>query len=247
MSRQSGFTLVELSIVMVLIGILIGGILKGQELIRRSQINGTIAQMKSYMAGHHAFFDKYNGYPGDIAQASQRIPGCNGTNFCTNGDGDHKIGGSAFANFGRDQTGTAVPMSETTQFWKHLALAGFITGINTSADPANYAWGSTHPSTKAGGGFTALYLPPSGLPANPAGGINAGFHGNMLRIQENLQPAGGTNFFGMVLTPAEAFEIDSRLDDGQSQAGKVQSEGTFCGDNQYNMTSYSPCIVYYIF
>ena len=76
-STTKGFTLVELAIVMTIIGLLIGGILKGQELIENARVTATIAQVKSYEAATSTFRDRFDALPGDMPSASTRIAGCN--------------------------------------------------------------------------------------------------------------------------------------------------------------------------
>lgn len=75
-----GFTLVELAIVMTIIGLLIGGILKGQELMQNARQNATIAQVKSYQAAVTLFRDTYASYPGDYPAALTTLVGCNAAN-----------------------------------------------------------------------------------------------------------------------------------------------------------------------
>ena len=79
LNSQKGFTLVELAIVMTIIGLLIGGILKGQELMENARVTSTVAQVKSYSAAVTSFRDMYNAYPGDMVGAGTRLVGCPGT------------------------------------------------------------------------------------------------------------------------------------------------------------------------
>lgn len=64
-ARQSGFTLVEIAIVLVIIGLLLGGVLKGQELIENARIKGIVSDMKSVQAAYNGYLDRYKAIPGD--------------------------------------------------------------------------------------------------------------------------------------------------------------------------------------
>jgi len=93
-NTQKGFTLVELAIVMTIIGLLIGGILKGQELMENARVTATVAQIKSYEAAMTSFKDMYQSVPGDMLNAGTRLQGCPTVNACnatttnaTTGDG----------------------------------------------------------------------------------------------------------------------------------------------------------------
>ena len=73
---QAGFTLVELAIVMIIIGLLIGGVLKGQQLIVNAQITATVAQIKSIDAATTSFRDNYAGMAGDLINPGVRLNTC---------------------------------------------------------------------------------------------------------------------------------------------------------------------------
>src|SRR5579883_2923623 len=67
--REGGFTLIELSIVLVIIGLIVGGVLVGQDLIRAAQVRATISQIEKYNTAVNTFYGKYNALPGDIPAA----------------------------------------------------------------------------------------------------------------------------------------------------------------------------------
>lgn len=131
--HQQGFTLIEIAIVLVIIGLLLGGVLKGQELIQNARVRNVIAQQDGVKAAFFGFQDRYRGIAGDYlaASATANIPGA-GASSC-GGDGDGLIEPAT--------TGT----SEDICAWYHLSRAGFITGnysgsgfaATTANSPAN--------------------------------------------------------------------------------------------------------------
>ena len=88
---QSGFTLVELAIVMIIIGLLIGGILKGQELIANAQTTATVAQLKGIDGALSTFRDKYSTLPGDMLSPNTRLRDCNAAPCNNPGNGDGRV------------------------------------------------------------------------------------------------------------------------------------------------------------
>jgi len=118
MNKQRGFTLIEIAIVLVIIGLLLGGVLKGQELITSARVRNVISQQDGVKAAFFGFLDRYRAYPGDYSQATTTIPGCAAPTLCQNGNNDGQI----------TDNGTVV---EPIAVWEHLSRAGFINGSYT--------------------------------------------------------------------------------------------------------------------
>lgn len=119
--KQSGFTLIEIAIVLVIIGLLLGGVLKGQELITGARVRNLIQQQDGVKAAYFGFLDRFRALPGDYQTASTTISG-----VTLNGDGDGLIETAT--------TGT----NESVLVWNHLSRSGFINGSYThSATPSD--------------------------------------------------------------------------------------------------------------
>jgi prepilin-type N-terminal cleavage/methylation domain-containing protein len=107
---QRGFTLVEIAIVLVIIGLLLGGILKGQEMITQAKIKNVIADMSGVSAAMYGYQDRYRALPGDDKNAGR-------WSGATAGDGNGVIVGK-----------WTEAAKESTAFWDHLRRAGFVSG-----------------------------------------------------------------------------------------------------------------------
>src|SRR5688572_22973527 len=118
--KQQGFTLVEIAIVLVIIGLLLGGILKGQEMIVQARIKNVIADFSGVSAAYHGYLDRYRAIPGDDPNAGPAPTGrwANGRS----GDNSGTIGGAYnFATCPTDHaTAPAVGTPESCLFWHHL-------------------------------------------------------------------------------------------------------------------------------
>ena len=140
--NQSGFTLVEIAIVLVIVGLLLGGILKGQELVQNAKVRNIADQQNAIKAAYYAFQDRYRALPGDYAAAGTNIPN---VTVATNGDGNAQIGvvGS--------------PSDEPVFAWHHLTNAGFISCSQCSAQSGtpNTATSDNSP-VNANGGVMAI-------------------------------------------------------------------------------------------
>jgi len=118
--RASGFTLIEIAIVLVIIGLLLGGVLKGQELITGARVRNLISQQDGVKAAFFGFQDRFRALPGDYASAANNI-NCNPA--CFNGDGNGRI----------DPNANSQGTYESLLAWNHLTAAGFLNGSYTMA------------------------------------------------------------------------------------------------------------------
>lgn len=121
-NKNQGFTLIEIAIVLVIIGLLLGGILKGQELITSARVRNLISQQDGIKAAYFGFQDRFRSLPGDYTQASTNIVGAT-----ANGNGNGRIEAPAAAC-----TAPCVAQ-ENVLVWEHLSRAGFINGSFTFA------------------------------------------------------------------------------------------------------------------
>ncbi|RLA13162.1 MAG: prepilin-type cleavage/methylation domain-containing protein [Gammaproteobacteria bacterium] len=123
--EQAGFTLVEIAIVLVIIGLLIGGILKVQGMITNTKLKRVESDNAGLISALYSYQDRYLQLPGDDSTASDRFTVYAGATL-NNGDGDGLIGDGTDW---RSNTAWAVAGdSETTKFFGHLRAAGLITG-----------------------------------------------------------------------------------------------------------------------
>lgn len=259
-NRQSrGFTLIELSIVLVIIGFLVAGIVVGQSMIRQSQINSVTADVQRYKAAILQFKEKYNYLPGDLPNARTywgtdgsgcpENPGVS-TTTC-NGNGNGRIG----SDLSNNQWWTID--WESMYLWQHLMMAGYITGsyvdgyVWTGANHGYFAPGITYPQSKiTNAGFQVIYLgsnPKSGIYFDSAS--TPAFMGNyghvmtfgMAESNWSSDPSYSGNPQYPALTTQEAYSIDQKLDDGQPYSGYIMAQmpGSYTLDYNNHCTATS--------
>ena len=131
-NNSKGFTLVEVAIVLVVLGLIVGAVVSGEQLISGAQTNRAVAQVQGVTAAYLTYVDRYRAIPGDDPQASTLWPGAR------NGNGDGLISGAVDATPPDDTAALVVNATEgeNLNFWWHLRLAGLINGSTASANPA---------------------------------------------------------------------------------------------------------------
>ena len=127
MNKQSGFTLIELAIVLVIIGLLLGGVLRGQELINSAKAKNITADLKNVQIFIYGYQDKFRAIPGDDANVAAHINGGTAAGSPAAGLNNAQINGAWNSTTATD---------ESFLFWQHVRLAGFATGPTAVGDPA---------------------------------------------------------------------------------------------------------------
>ena len=193
-SQQSGFTLVEIAIVLVIIGLLLGGILKGQEMITQAKIKNVMADFSGISAAYHGYQDRYRAIPGDDPNAETRWTTAP---VAGKGDGNGIVSGAY---------NVACPVNpanadpESCKFWDHLRRAGFVAG-NGGQQPFNALTGML--GVQTGDGATPPVATMLDLAAGP------GFVG-LIMCSANLPDK-------------VAIAVDTQMDDGIAGKGTVRA------------------------
>lgn len=212
---QSGFTLVELAVVMIIIGLLIGGVLKGQELINNAQVTSTVAQVKGIEAATSTFRDTYAALPGDIRNPGGRLPNCTAAPCNT----DYGAGNTGNGTLNNNPSQTPVG-AEGNSFFVHLNAADLMTGIVPGA-AANIP-GGNFPEAKLRGNVIQAASATTAAQLGGAVDITGASAGLYLSIVNAVGvPAVGT----VGLRATEASRIDAKLDDGVPSTGSVRAIG----------------------
>ncbi|MFL6658177.1 MAG: prepilin-type N-terminal cleavage/methylation domain-containing protein [Massilia sp.] len=197
--KQAGFTLVEIAIVLVIIGLLLGGVLKGQEMIENARIKSVVGDMNGVAAAYNSYLDRYHALPGDETAATLTARGWLGT-ASGNGNGVLLITpAQTFTNGG-----------EQAAMWRSLRAAGMAAG-----DPAAPATVAGLPKAGTGGtigvslttyGFAQPAICVSGLSTKQATGVDVAIDGPLpaTNIGNNIGTARGDTGAANPLAPTAA-------------------------------------------
>ncbi len=197
MQREQGFTLVEIAIVLVIIGLLLGGILKGQEMITQAKIKNVIADFSGISAAYHGYVDRYKRIPGDDPCAGGTVT----ASICGTTTGRWTGASAGNGNgivAGKYNSGTAT--DESLLWWDDLRRAGFVAGTGIS-QPFNALSGMIGVQTGDAGATPAATL-------KDASGN--GFVG-IIVCSANLQDK-------------IAIAADTQMDDGVPASGTVRGQ-----------------------
>ncbi|MEQ1789508.1 MAG: type II secretion system protein [Rickettsiales bacterium] len=216
LDKKHGFTLIEISIVLVILGFIIAGVITGSSLLRVSEIRAVMAEAASYKLALGNFRDKYQALPGDFASASSVWSGA------SDGNGDGLITNNL----------AATQLAEQFTAWQQLASAemikGNFTGVAGAAGVRDRVVGVNSPVsqlTGAGWGLISVTL------TDIAGGyVEIPYTAPDVAPNHVLWLGGGTIAGGIVdtqnpvLKPAEAYDIDAKQDDGLPTTGKIVAQ-----------------------
>jgi prepilin-type N-terminal cleavage/methylation domain-containing protein len=210
-SGREAFTLLEMSVVLVIIGLLAGGIVVGKSLIQTAKIRATVRQYEEYKTAASLFHTQYNCIPGDCAHATKagfkQVGGWGQVNGNGNGQVNFNIVGYGSGN-------------ENVYFWYHLAEANLIPSYPPTLPVDHYAYTGSY---YAPGGWYIYYLPELHVYGDNGGYplFSTGMEGHGFEMMSCFY---GCNSDGIV-TPYSAYQIDSKVDDGLPGSGIVRTGG----------------------
>lgn len=221
--NESGFTLIEMAIVILVIGLLTGGILKGQELVENARITSTAMRVRPIEVALATFRSAYNAYPGDMTNPQVRLKNCQGDCANIHGNGDGHM-----SSYIRGRDGYYASYNNTDEgqlLWYQLAGADLIEGLDSTGTDGGLRqreWDVTAPGIPIrNAGFKAFTLGMGG--PNEWGGI----HGIALGVTPVYQSANvylmEQDNYSMTFTMHQAQQLDSKLDNGFPITGRVQA------------------------
>ena len=247
--KQSAFSLVELSIVLVILGLLVGGILAGQSLIRAAELRAVYTDLSKYATAHYAFRDKYFAIPGDMKNAVAVWGAADGgtgeSAACATVDSRSLANPKQTCNGdGNGRIENITQSNEVYRYWHQLSNAGLIEGSFTGiAGPTSGGNpGYNLPTSR----MSLLAIGSGWWPAGDASGTHSGstyefdgYYGNIYTVQgkrdDSLAPPQAR-----VMRPEEMWNIDTKMDDGKPAIGKFRArKGYGCTINDATTPEYA--------
>lgn len=207
------FTLVELAIVLIIIGLITGGVVGAQSLISSANRQKIIRSFNEYQTIYNAFQLEYDGKPGDFNEAAEYWP-----SQAVNGDGDGKIEWSA------------THQGETLDFFEHLYLAEFLsvayTGENASPSQLTMNVNIPEGPVNSDTGFF-IYDQLGMLGYDPYNVLSLGG-----------VPSNATYFNGEgAVRPKDAKSIDEKIDDGNYASGRIMFQNHYASEDDWTSDS----------
>lgn len=206
--KQNGFSLLELSIVLVIIGLLAGGVMVGQDLIRQSELRSLLSDIEKFHTAFNSFKNKYNNFPGDINNA---VSFWGAASICP-GDFTTPSVGTETCNGNRNGR---IDTIERYRAWQHMASAGLVegqyTGVPHNVNPLSISAGNNVPLLQSDAAVNVFFFSDLGTNFIKPGIKHAIF------MMNSASPTIGSGqpFF----TTEEAFTIDTKIDDGRPGMG----------------------------
>lgn len=245
--RREGFSLVEVAIVLAIVGLLAGGVIGGQSMIRNMKLNTVLTDANTYMDAMHQFKDKYGYLPGDFPKATEvwgRADGGGSIGDCSplgtpspdgiltcNGNGDGWITGESV-------TGTT-QRHEAFHAWQQMAAAGMIQGTYTGVPGPAVGWDSQPGVNQPRGALdnTGYFIWSWGNYASDDGTFFAGNYFDVIAFGTKASGSWTTNG---ALTGGEAYALDKKADDALPGMGNIRplyTSRTTCNTTTNSTTS----------
>lgn len=225
-NKSSGFTLVEISIVMIIIGLLIGGTFGGMKLVENMQVNKTVQDLKAIESAALTFKDTYGRLPGDLRNPSTRLPNCTVAPCATGGNGDRMLDAALTVDAAIADT------NERYTFWSHLLSADLVSmGIKNTTD---MSYGEGSPESPVGGGYRI-----SRFNSTMSGTVPGEHVYREAIIWMRSDPSGAIPTGDPVTPCIQAGAIDRKIDDGLHYVGKMGTNScavTPTADSLYRST-----------
>ena len=195
--NQKGFSLTELSVVIIIMALIIASVMTGSSLMERAKIRGVIAEVTNHKLAVNSFNAKFDYYPGDFNESSEYWSG----SIDGNGDGNIEfVSGGVYEGY---------------LAWQNLAYAKMTNNpfVGTRTDGIAQV-GIDIPESRTGGGYFFEYE-------------SHGFSGRnnlVLGLPLNIGASDTNLTVNGILTPDQAFEVDSKMDDGSPISGNVRGQ-----------------------